>query len=873
MSLWFVIPALLGLTVTIALWTALRLMFWSRAGQNIAGAVLLAAMACTMMGYLYQLVLGDLQLMVFWEKVSVTGLNLVYPAWLIFILFFTGNGKRVTPLLLIFLGCLSAFPIVIFYVPATSAWLAEIQGVVQIGPLQVLQQQIGWVVWVSTFIAQVEAIIGTVFLVRQFGRMRPGYHRLMMILFLAQTFGYLSIWLEVSGNNPLGPISIAILSFIPISLGVSWTIFALRVGQSLSLMREKVVETMHDSVIVLDDQNRAVYLNPAAQRTFQLSPEQAKKYPLAQLIPAWADHLKEKTIAAAQDETLTIGGMVYSIRRSAIEDWKGVTMGQVFVLRNVTDREQMEHTLQVRAAELERSNRFILSLTEVAARFEANLNQNQILEILGAELKKLGFTCVVAFIDPVTDEVVGRYTSVASGLWQTAEKFVGVTLDSFRIPFKNWQALDPDATGPASVVNDPLALISKIIPQVPKVILKQGIHMLGITPQTSAVWLPLRASDKNIGILAIWGIQEPQRYLTVFTLFARQVATAIEKARLMTDLEQLKSFNEGIVQGVAEAILMFDPQGQVTFANPAAGNLFGVPSEKLIGQEWSVFVPAERKDQVASWLARPQSRNMVGVEFALVHQDGHMLPVLINIQTIEQDGQPPSILVSLIDIQQRIRAEQQIRASVEEKEVLLKEIHHRVKNNLQIISSLLNLQAGQFKDQSMVEAFQESQNRIRTMALIHEKLYRSSNMAHIRFDDYIKELAHFLMRTFNDSARRIRLNLQVDAINLDIDAAIPCGLIINELVTNSIKHGFPPETVTGQIDIHLNLLSEHQIRLVVCDDGIGFPKAHDFQNGASLGLQLVTSLTGQLGGEVTFKTDHGAHTQILFFSENAYLSS
>jgi two-component sensor histidine kinase len=249
---------------------------------------------------------------------------------------------------------------------------------------------------------------------------------------------------------------------------------------------------------------------------------------------------------------------------------------------------------------------------------------------------------------------------------------------------------------------------------------------------------------------------------------------------------------------------------------------------------------------------------------------------LANIHTIFKDGQLDGTLVSMMDIHQRIETEQKILASMKEKEALLKEIHHRVKNNLQIVSSLLNLQASRFEDKNMIEAFRESQNRVRSMALIHEKLYRSNNLARIRFDEYIKELGQFLMRNYNDPARRIQLEVKADAVNLDIDSAIPCGLIINELVTNSIKHGFPttpntPSSKAARISINLNLLPEHQIQFSIADNGIGFPEDRDYQNSGSLGLQLVTSLTRQLGGEVAFKTNQGAQTKINFTSESAYL--
>ena len=259
----------------------------------------------------------------------------------------------------------------------------------------------------------------------------------------------------------------------------------------------------------------------------------------------------------------------------------------------------------------------------------------------------------------------------------------------------------------------------------------------------------------------------------------------------------------------------------------------------------------------------------VGIEVNIIDHSGAVIPVLVNIQPRFRDGELESMLVSLMDIEQRVKTEQQILASIQEKDALLKEIHHRVKNNLQIVSSLLNLQSNQIKDEKSIEAFRESQNRIRSMALIHEKLYRSDNLANIKFDEYINDLGFFLLRAYNDDNRRVRLDVQIDSIALDIDSAIPCGLIVNELISNSLKHGFKPSSPhysdgAGYIQVRLSQLPKDQIQLVIADNGVGFPPGFDLYKTGSLGLQLVNSLTRQLGGEVTFTNQEGARIEIVF---------
>jgi two-component sensor histidine kinase len=215
------------------------------------------------------------------------------------------------------------------------------------------------------------------------------------------------------------------------------------------------------------------------------------------------------------------------------------------------------------------------------------------------------------------------------------------------------------------------------------------------------------------------------------------------------------------------------------------------------------------------------------------------------------------------EIVERQRVEARITASLHEKELLLQEIHHRVKNNLQVISSLLNLQAGYIDDLALREILRESQNRVRSMALVHEKLYRSDDLAHVDLAEYIRNLATFLFRSYTAAAGRVSLDIQADDVFLSIDAAVPCGLILNELISNALKHAFPGDR-KGQIRVELQAGENRQISLIVGDTGIGFPKDFDFENAASLGMQLVQTLVMQLNGTLEIDGTAGSEFRITF---------
>jgi two-component sensor histidine kinase len=220
------------------------------------------------------------------------------------------------------------------------------------------------------------------------------------------------------------------------------------------------------------------------------------------------------------------------------------------------------------------------------------------------------------------------------------------------------------------------------------------------------------------------------------------------------------------------------------------------------------------------------------------------------------------------DVEQRVtqlqQAEDQIKASLKEKEVLLREIHHRVKNNMQIISSLLSLQSAQIRDKKDVEFLKDSQNRIKSMSLIHEKLYISKDLAHINFNDYIKDLTKDILQSYKTIAGKVTLKIEAVGIWLGVDTAIPCGLIVNELVTNALKYAFP-EGREGQIKIALKRPGEDEFELIVSDNGIGMPEGLDVENTESLGLRLVTTLSeNQLQGKIKINRTEGTAFQIRF---------
>jgi len=335
-----------------------------------------------------------------------------------------------------------------------------------------------------------------------------------------------------------------------------------------------------------------------------------------------------------------------------------------------------------------------------------------------------------------------------------------------------------------------------------------------------------------------------------------------ERKKMEEKLQLQKNLYSKLVETIPHVIWTGNSKGEVTFLNKAWKDWTGREIKDSLGNKWAESVhPDDVEKLLAKWKRAYKYGESYRGECRFKTKDGlYKYTSFVGVPVRDSSGKINNWIGIDVDITEHKRFEKQIKASLKEKERLLQEIHHRVKNNLQVISSLLNLQSKYVKDENLIKVFEECKNRIKVMAVIHERLYQSKNLTNIDSEEYIKNLAKDVFSSHVLNKKLITLKIKTNSFLMDINTAIQFGLILNELVSNSIQHAFP-KGKKGEININL-IKEDDTLLLTISDNGVGLSNRIDFQNATSLGLRLVNILTKQLGGRIEIDRTNGTKFSI-----------
>lgn len=307
--------------------------------------------------------------------------------------------------------------------------------------------------------------------------------------------------------------------------------------------------------------------------------------------------------------------------------------------------------------------------------------------------------------------------------------------------------------------------------------------------------------------------------------------------------------------------------GVFIYTNPAFDKMFGYERNEMLGRHVSlVNAPTDKspEDTAKEIISVLNYTGLWEGEVRNIKKDGTMFLTHAKVSAFNHSAHGSLWISVQEDITDRRQAEDQVKASLREKEILLRELYHRTKNNMQVIRSMLSLQSSYIKDENVLKIFQETENRIQSMALVHHKLYQTKDLSNISLKEYISELGDILLESYSVQSDKVLIVSDMDDVSVLIDTAVPCGLIVNELISNSLKHAFP-EDMKGEIRIRLCRTDQGEILIRISDNGVGVPEGFDFRETKTLGLETIFGIGEiQLEGEVIFDTSNGVACQIRF---------
>jgi PAS domain S-box-containing protein len=658
-------------------------------------------------------------------------------------------------------------------------------------------------------------------------------------------------------------------------IGIHRDIIEQKWAEDKLIFQANLLENVSDAIIATDEKFTIITWNQAAESLYgwtagevigKMIDDVIKSEYLSSTRTEVVKELKKNGFHKGETIQFRKNGSQIHILTSTtlLKDTNGIEIGTVTVNRDITEQKQAEKKLS-------QINDRLRILQQITMAVHSSLHLETVLKkMTEGFVDYMGYnTAIIMLLDKDARRIEVKTLATKKQLLPQLNQILGLSITSLTFPLD--RALSPAAQ---SVLAGRIAVTQSFVDMAYPVLKRRTCSLLQrLGGSKSFILVPLSVEDEFVGAVMVTSAQAtvPEDELSIIRLFANAASNAVHNAGLHDKTraaEQAMRESEAkyrlLIENQTDLVIKVDPEGRFLFVSPSYCDLFGKREDELLGKKFMPTVHAGDQEATAramEGLYKPPYTCYI--EQRAMTRYGWRWLAWADKAVLDKEKKVAAIVGVGRDITDRKEADEALMKSLKEKELLLREIHHRVKNNMQIISSLLKLQADTIDDKEMIEKFKDSQSRIKSMALIHERLYRSLDMTEIDFDEYTRTLTHDLARSYGVYGDKIEISIESAKISLNIDTAIPCGLIINELVSNALKHAFPSNS--GRIEIRLRHLGDHRIELMVRDNGVGLPDNIEPKETKSLGLRLVTILAeDQLRGKILLNRDHGTEFKIIF---------
>ncbi len=523
---------------------------------------------------------------------------------------------------------------------------------------------------------------------------------------------------------------------------------------------------------------------------------------------------------------------------------------------------------------------FIQFIEEVGVKIRGIPDTEKILEITTKEFERSQkYDMLIFFLGGDGNELKAVATSLQPKLAKTGGKKLGFDLENFRIKLNKTKLLRQVVEQQKTLQITATQLANDLFPPEPSELL---LKTIGYTHEPILL-TPIYVKSQLFGVLVTVSTTLGQYLMPSVKNLAQHISNALERSseylklqKAQLQIDKLNQYLESIIHNANVWLNVLDEKASVVIWNKAAEKISGFSSSEVVGHDkiWGWLYPDEEYRNTITQKAAAiieRGETVEDFETRIQRKDKHQRIISWNSRNLtDAQGRTIGSIALGRDITQHKLAETQLQKSLQEKELLLREIHHRVNSNMQIVSSLISLQSSYIHDPEIRDIFKDGQSRIRSLALVHEMLYRSGDLARVEFAPYIRDLSVILFQAYQIDPQEIGLNIQAEDVALDINSAIPCGLILNELISNALKHAFPQNSPSWkpershEIRIRFTDLGTEGYSLSVSDNGIGLPPDLDVQNTESLGLQLVNMLAYQLKSTLKIQRQPGTTFRLEF---------